>query len=128
MPVPNRAAPQADNNDIDTYVVWTNKGGVGKTTMTFQIAMEYARKNPQRRVLMIDMCPQANLSATALTHLVVQTRNNRGRNGSSWLHRGEGIVNRLMGTAYQPAARLGVNGSVCLKTFKRNHIYVLHTP
>jgi nitrogenase subunit NifH len=122
MPVPNRAAPQADNNDLDTYVVWTNKGGVGKTTMTFQIAMEFARQNPDRRVLLIDMCPQANLSATALTHVVVQTGNNRMRAAnnadagrSSWLHRGEGIVNRLMGTAYQPAAKLGVNaGSVCM--------------
>lgn len=49
-----------------TYVIWNNKGGVGKSYLTFQIACEYARTHPQKRVLVIDLCPQANASGMLL--------------------------------------------------------------
>lgn len=42
--------------------MWNNKGGVGKSTITFHIASVYAEKNPDRDVIVIDMCPQANVS------------------------------------------------------------------
>lgn len=42
------------------YAIWNNKGGVGKSYLTFQIACEYARQNPNTKVLVIDACPQAN--------------------------------------------------------------------
>lgn len=45
-----------------SYVVWNNKGGVGKSTITFHIASVYAETNPDRDVVVIDMCPQANVS------------------------------------------------------------------
>lgn len=45
-----------------SYVVWNNKGGVGKSTITFHIASVYAEMNPDRDVVVIDMCPQANVS------------------------------------------------------------------
>jgi len=47
------------------YAVWNNKGGVGKTFLSFIIATEIAneRKCP---VLVVDMCPQANLSEILL--------------------------------------------------------------
>ncbi|HCH5061887.1 TPA: ParA family protein [Vibrio parahaemolyticus] len=45
-----------------SYVMWNNKGGVGKSTITFHIASVYAEKNPERDVVVIDMCPQANVS------------------------------------------------------------------
>ena len=45
-----------------SYVIWNNKGGVGKSTITFHIASVYAEKNPDRDVVVIDMCPQANVS------------------------------------------------------------------
>lgn len=45
-----------------SYVVWNNKGGVGKSTITFHIASVYAEMNPGRDVIVIDMCPQANVS------------------------------------------------------------------
>ena len=45
-----------------SYVMWNNKGGVGKSTITFHIASVYAEKNPDRDVVVIDMCPQANVS------------------------------------------------------------------
>lgn len=46
-----------------SYVLWNNKGGVGKSTITFHIASVYAEKNPNRDVIVVDMCPQANSSS-----------------------------------------------------------------
>ena len=51
----------------DSYVIWNNKGGVGKTTLTFHLATHYAIKNPNRKVLVIDLCPQANVSMALLS-------------------------------------------------------------
>jgi cellulose biosynthesis protein BcsQ len=45
-----------------SYVIWNNKGGVGKSTITFHIASMYAERNPDRNVVVVDMCPQANSS------------------------------------------------------------------
>jgi cellulose biosynthesis protein BcsQ len=47
------------------YAVWNNKGGVGKTFLSFVLATEIAneRKIP---VVLVDMCPQANLSEIVL--------------------------------------------------------------
>jgi cellulose biosynthesis protein BcsQ len=47
------------------YAVWNNKGGVGKTFLSFVLATELAheRKSP---VIVVDMCPQANLSEIIL--------------------------------------------------------------
>lgn len=48
------------------YALWNNKGGVGKTFLTFVFATEYARENPDKQVIVIDMCPQANVSEILL--------------------------------------------------------------
>ena len=45
-----------------SYVMWNNKGGVGKSTITFHIASVYAENNLDRDVIVVDMCPQANVS------------------------------------------------------------------
>lgn len=47
---------------IRIYSMYNNKGGVGKTTLTFNVATEYAAKHPSSQVLVIDLCPQANIS------------------------------------------------------------------
>ncbi|ENE4182884.1 ParA family protein [Enterobacter kobei] len=47
---------------ITIYSMYNNKGGVGKTTLGFNIASQYAYNNPRTQVLVIDMCPQANIS------------------------------------------------------------------
>ena len=52
---------------IESYGLFTNKGGVGKTTLTFHLASLYAELNPDKRIVLVDMCPQANLSNTVLT-------------------------------------------------------------
>ena len=48
------------------YAIWNNKGGVGKSYLTFQIASEYARTHPSKKILVIDLCPQANGSGMLL--------------------------------------------------------------
>jgi hypothetical protein len=52
--------------NIDRYVVWNNKGGVGKSTITFHAATRYAQAHPNKKVLVIDLCPQANSSMMLL--------------------------------------------------------------
>lgn len=51
---------------IDTYGIWNNKGGVGKSTITFHLATRYAEINPDKNVIVIDLCPQANSSMMLL--------------------------------------------------------------
>ena len=48
------------------YALWNNKGGVGKSYLTFQIAAEYAVTHPNKKVLVLDLCPQANSSSMLL--------------------------------------------------------------
>ncbi|MGB3192668.1 MAG: ParA family protein [Limnoraphis sp.] len=47
---------------INIYAFYNNKGGVGKTTLCSQAAALYANKHPETQVLVIDLCPQANIS------------------------------------------------------------------
>lgn len=49
-----------------TYAVWNNKGGTGKTSLTFQSVCRYAEKHPDKKILVVDICPQANLSELML--------------------------------------------------------------
>ena len=48
------------------YAFWNNKGGVGKTFLCFATASEYAALHPATAVIVIDMCPQANVSEILL--------------------------------------------------------------
>lgn len=48
------------------YGLWNNKGGVGKSFLSFVLATEYAHEHPKKQVLVADMCPQANLSEIIL--------------------------------------------------------------
>ena len=41
---------------------WNNKGGTGKTSLAFQSICAFARQNKEASILVIDVCPQANLS------------------------------------------------------------------
>jgi chromosome partitioning protein len=56
---------------VATYALWNNKGGVGKSYLTFQIACEYARSHPDQKVLVIDLCPQANCSSMLLGGMIL---------------------------------------------------------
>ena len=68
------------------YGFWNNKGGTGKTNLAFQSACFYASAHPSERVLVIDVCPQANISELFLGGLV--------NNGSDKLLRQQGKTPR----------------------------------
>jgi len=51
---------------IRSYAVWNNKGGVGKSTICFHLAARIAEVRPEINVLVIDACPQANVSMLLL--------------------------------------------------------------
>lgn len=51
---------------MERITFWNNKGGTGKTTLVFQIICEYAHEHPEKRILAIDVCPQANFSELLL--------------------------------------------------------------
>lgn len=55
---------------MSTYAIWNNKGGVGKSYLTFQVACEYARTHPNEKVLVVDLCPQANSSSMLLGGMI----------------------------------------------------------
>ena len=71
---------------MHTYAIWNNKGGTGKTSLTFQVVCRYAEKHPKARILVIDMCPQANLSELMLGGL--------SNNGSKRLLERQGLTPR----------------------------------
>ena len=48
------------------YAIWNNKGGVGKSFLSFMLSTEIAHADPERRVILVDMCPQANVSEITL--------------------------------------------------------------
>ena len=48
-------------NLLASFCFWNNKGGVGKSTLSFQAACATAqllKTEPECRVLYIDLCPQ----------------------------------------------------------------------
>ena len=53
---------------MTAYGFWNNKGGVGKSFLSFVAATEYARAYPDTDVYVIDLCPQANISETLLVN------------------------------------------------------------
>lgn len=53
--------------DINSkYLIWNNKGGVGKTFLTYMLSVEYAFKNKEVDVIVLDVCPQSNVSEMIL--------------------------------------------------------------
>nr|VFK15319.1 MAG: CobQ/CobB/MinD/ParA nucleotide binding domain-containing protein [Candidatus Kentron sp. LPFa] len=54
------------SNESKKYAIWNNKGGVGKTTLTYLLSTEYAIRNDNCNVIIVDMCPQVNISEMLL--------------------------------------------------------------
>lgn len=52
------------------YAFWNNKGGTGKTSLSFQTIAIYAKIHSKEKILAIDLCPQANLSELLLGGLL----------------------------------------------------------
>lgn len=51
---------------MESFAFWNNKGGVGKSFLAFTSACEYALEHPDEEVLILDICPQANLTEIVL--------------------------------------------------------------
>lgn len=51
---------------MSSYVVWANKGGIGKSTLSFQLACAAAHENPQKEIYVIDLSPQCDVSRMLL--------------------------------------------------------------
>jgi len=49
-----------------SFVFYNNKGGVGKTTLAFNFACELAVRLPQKKIMIVDMDSQCNISALCL--------------------------------------------------------------
>lgn len=47
---------------MHTLGFWNNKGGTGKTSLSFQTICAFASQRRESKILVIDVCPQANLS------------------------------------------------------------------
>ena len=47
---------------MDVLGFWNNKGGTGKTSLAFQSICAFAAQKEDSRILVLDVCPQANLS------------------------------------------------------------------
>ncbi|QMT30854.1 ParA family protein [Alysiella filiformis] len=52
--------------DNKRYLLWNNKGGVGKTFLSYNLAIEYAILHPEEDVVVVDACPQTNVSEMIL--------------------------------------------------------------
>ena len=60
------------------YAFWNNKGGTGKTSLAFQSITMYAESHPDEKVLVLDLCPQSNLSELLLGGLLGSGSDNLG--------------------------------------------------
>ncbi|KZE78624.1 hypothetical protein AV654_02415 [Paenibacillus elgii] len=78
-------------NTYKSYAVTNFRGGIGKTTLSFNLAYELSKKN---RMLFIDLCPQKNFS-----ELLIKKEAKEG------LHRNihGGLLGKIMGTAWETA-------------------------
>lgn len=68
------------------YAFWNNKGGTGKTSLAFQTICRYAEIHRTKKILAVDVCPQANLSELFLGGLT--------KRGSDKLLQRQGAVPR----------------------------------
>ncbi|BDA75991.1 hypothetical protein CAL7716_101570 (plasmid) [Calothrix sp. PCC 7716] len=104
---------------IDIYSFYNNKGGVGKTTLCFNAATLYAETHPDTQVLVIDMCPQANISQFLLGGGRVGYRTNQRIQSSAtrknivgfmdWLLKGNSSFRRLTNPFRISVARYNQN-------------------
>ncbi|WP_284163662.1 ParA family protein [Frigidibacter sp. SD6-1] len=90
-----------------TLGFWNNKGGTGKTSLTFQSVCAFAQMNAENSVLIVDVCPQANLS-----ELLLGGQENTGGQNLLTLHGMPGrrsIGGYFQGRLPKPFDRSGIN-------------------
>ncbi len=62
-----------------SYAFWNNKGGVGKSFLSFVAATEYAYMYPSTDVYVIDLCPQAKVSEMLLRSSALFSKNGNAK-------------------------------------------------
>jgi cellulose biosynthesis protein BcsQ len=98
---------------MTVYSFWNNKGGTGKTSLSFQVITRYAEKYPEKKILAIDICPQSNLSELFLGGLLGSGSRNLSRlyNASKRMSVGGYFQDRLPSPFTVPT--LNVNEYIC---------------
>lgn len=105
----------------DAYIVWNNKGGVGKTTLTFHLSTEYAHSHPNEDIVVLDMCPQANVSAALLSSVNELGVGQQGDEMVREIARYKVNCNDAEGSSYQNDQTVG--GYLMAKIEKRGFKY-----
>ena len=87
---------------MTAYAFWNNKGGVGKSFLSFVAATEYARAYPDTDVYVIDLCPQANISEMLLLKTDILTNSDDVNDVSddehyNVIHKNYDVINKLIG-------------------------------
>lgn len=84
---------------MTAYAFWNNKGGVGKSFLSFVAATEYARAYPDTDVYVIDLCPQANISEMLLldSELLVDTGDQMSLSSYDVIRKNFDPIHKLIG-------------------------------
>lgn len=100
---------------------WNNKGGTGKTSLLFQTICTYAKNHPDEKVLVIDVCPQANLSELLLGGLEGAGSNNLlAIHGASVRKSVGGYFQSRLPSPYAPGTIVPTDFIVTPRTYNRN--------
>ncbi|MEQ1969341.1 AAA family ATPase [Xenorhabdus nematophila] len=89
---------------MSIYSFWNNKGGTGKTSLAFQAICSFAKKHPNKRILVVDLCPQANIS-----ELFLGGQENHGNNKLLFAHKNTprksigGYFDNRLSSPYSPS-------------------------
>lgn len=84
---------------MTAYAFWNNKGGVGKSFLSFVAATEYARTYPDTDVYVIDLCPQANVSEMLLlnSEVLIDFDDEKSLISYEVIHKNYDVINKLIG-------------------------------
>ena len=86
---------------MTAYAFWNNKGGVGKSFLSFVAATEYARTYSDTDVYVIDLCPQANVSEMLLLNsdISLNTDDDEMSDDENYniIHKNYDVINKLIG-------------------------------
>jgi cellulose biosynthesis protein BcsQ len=109
QPITGELDDMVSNNK--KYLVWNNKGGVGKTFLSYSLSVEYAITHPNEDVVVIDACPQSNVSEIILGGNGIGQENlNKFRDANKTI---AGYVKERFGKS--PLAKLGNESSYFVK-------------
>ena len=84
---------------MTAYAFWNNKGGVGKSFLSFVAATEYARTYPDTDVYVIDLCPQANISEMLLlnSEMLINSDDEMSPINYDVVHKNYDVIHKLIG-------------------------------